>query len=567
MKKSILTAKFSAAIFAAVVLLAVSSNAWAGATIVINNLDGVNEGFNETTPAAPVGGNPGTTKGAQRLFAFTYAANIWGSTLDSNVPIVIDASFDPLATNVLGSAGATFIFSDFGHVGLYPGPEFPNTWYGSALADKRAGGDLNPGFADIRARFSSNFNFYLGVDNNHGALNDLVTVLLHEFAHGLNFQNFANVSTGANPLNQTDIYERHTLDTSTGLYWNQMTDAQRQASAIRYANVVWDGASVNAGVPSVLSFGSPEVRVLTPSAIAGLYQFGTAAFGPAISNPGVTATVVPAQDAANPTGPATTDGCTPFTNAAAVAGNIALVERGTCGFAVKARNATNAGAVAVIIYNNAGANAAAPPPGMAGDGINDPFVTIPAVSLSRDDGLAFVANPGLTAKLSTNLAIRAGANAAGMARLYAVKPVAPGSSISHFDTIASRNLLMEPAINPDLTHSVKPPEDLTLNLLRDVGWFPDADLDGVADDVDCESHSDLSPTVIVGGCDSGVPNFLFTTGCTLSDRIAHLGASAKNHGDFVSAVADLLNQLKKDGIITGAQKGSLQSCSANAQIP
>ena len=35
---------------------------------------------------------------------------------------------------------------------------------------------------------------------------------------------------------------------------------------------------------------------------------------------------------------------------------------------------------------------------------------------------------------------------------------------------------MEPAINPDLTHSVKAPEDLTLELLRDVGWFADADL-------------------------------------------------------------------------------------------
>jgi hypothetical protein len=32
-----------------------------------------------------VGGNPGTTLGAQRLAAFTYAANIWGNTLTSAV--------------------------------------------------------------------------------------------------------------------------------------------------------------------------------------------------------------------------------------------------------------------------------------------------------------------------------------------------------------------------------------------------------------------------------------------------------------------------------------------------
>ena len=41
---------------------------------------------------------------------------------------------------------------------------------------------------------------------------------------------------------------------------------------------------------------------------------------------------------------------------------------------------------------------------------------------------------------------------------------------------------MEPAINPDLTHSVQAPEDLTLAQLRDVGWFLDANVDGIPDD-------------------------------------------------------------------------------------
>ena len=67
-------------------------------------------------------------------------------------------------------------------------------------------------------------------------------------------------------------------------------------------------------------------------------------------------------DAADAAGPSTTDGCSPFTNAGAVAGKIALIERGTCGFAVKARNAAAAGALAAIIYNNP-ANAAAAPAG------------------------------------------------------------------------------------------------------------------------------------------------------------------------------------------------------------
>jgi hypothetical protein len=52
-----------------------------GATITVINNDGVNEGFNDPTPVSPVGGNPGTTLGAQRLYLFQYAANIWGSQI------------------------------------------------------------------------------------------------------------------------------------------------------------------------------------------------------------------------------------------------------------------------------------------------------------------------------------------------------------------------------------------------------------------------------------------------------------------------------------------------------
>jgi hypothetical protein len=51
--------------------------------------------------------------------------------------------------------------------------------------------------------------------------------------------------------------------------------------------------------------------------------------------------------------------------------------------------------------------------------------------------------------------------------LYAPNPVEPGSSISHWDTSAHPNLLMEPNLSSDLQHNV----DLTLPLLRDIGWF------------------------------------------------------------------------------------------------
>ena len=52
-----------------------------------------------------------------------------------------------------------------------------------------------------------------------------------------------------------------------------------------------------------------------------------------------------------------TDGCEPLTNG--VAGKIALIDRGTCTFKQKAVNAQAAGAIGVIIADNA---ADAPPP-------------------------------------------------------------------------------------------------------------------------------------------------------------------------------------------------------------
>jgi hypothetical protein len=553
-----LSNKLSMLMFALVFIALSGVDASAGpAQIIIVNINAPGVGFNDPTPAAPVGGNAGTTLGQQRLIAFQHAAAIWGTRLDSNVPIRIRAQFVALGTGVLGSASPVSVIRDF------PNAPLPGTWYHISLANKLAGVDLIPASDDISANFSSNFNFYLGLDGNHGAQPDLVAVLLHEFAHGLGFSQFANLNNGALFNGLPDVYNSKLLDLTTGLRWNQMTNAQRAASATRFGRVVWDGAFVTAGVPNVLIFGSPGVTAHTPAALAGPFQFGTAAFGPLIGNPNVTAPVIDAVDAVEVGGTAT-DGCSPFINAAAVAGKIVLIERGLCGFAQKARNASLAGAAAVIIYNNA-ANANVGPPGMADDGINGAFVTIPSVSVRRADGLNIVANiaAGVTATIGVDLSIRAGADAANRARVFAPFPVAGGSSISHYDTVAFRNLLMEPAINGDLTHKVKAPDDLTFELLRDEGWtFPDADGDGTADDEDCNPTSDVRPTIIIGNIDTGVPNTLFPGGCTSADLIMQLFAAAGNHGEFVSSVAHLTNEWVASGLITGKQKGAIQSAAA-----
>ncbi len=96
----------------------------------------------------------------------------------------------------------------------------------------------------------------------------------------------------------------------------------------------------------------------------------------------------------------------------------------------------------------------------------------------------------------------------------------------------------------------------------------DQDGDGIPNDQDQCRSSDLRATVVVGSCDSKVPNALFSTGCTIPDLIVQCANESKqNHGGFVSCVARLTSDLRDHGTLTGAQKGAIQSCAAGARIP
>lgn len=97
--------------------------------------------------------------------------------------------------------------------------------------------------------------------------------------------------------------------------------------------------------------------------------------------------------------------------------------------------------------------------------------------------------------------------------------------------------------------------------------FIDTDGDGIPDDEDACPESDLSPTVVIDGCDSGVDNSLGADGCTISDLIGECAEGVRNHGQFVRCVSHLTNDLKKAGVITGAEKGAIMSCAGQADIP
>ena len=100
----------------------------------------------------------------------------------------------------------------------------------------------------------------------------------------------------------------------------------------------------------------------------------------------------------------------------------------------------------------------------------------------------------------------------------------------------------------------------------------DTDGDGIPDDFpglrnDRCPDSILDETVIIDGCDSGVENVLLRRGCTISDRVEICADRARNHGKFVRCVSRLTNRLKRRGIISGKEKGSIQKCAAKADLP
>jgi PA domain len=478
---------------ATAVLLAFGAlSAAQAATITITSRDAPGVGFNDTTPVAPVGGNTGTTLGQQRLNVYRYVANIWEAALQSGVAITVSAAWEPLSCTatgaVLGSASAWNIWHDF------PGSK-PGTWTHQALANKLAGVNLSAGTpddgtgygnVDIKTQFNINLGntgcldgsgFYLGLDGITGGKINFVATLLHELGHGLGFSSLIRTSDGFRINAEGTAYvefgglpavwEEFMYDNTTGKSWLNMTSLERKASAINPLQLAWIGSNAVTAAAQTLS-NLPKLKISTPGPIAaGLYDYGTASFGP---TPTAGPTVIGAL--AN----VTTLGCTAAEMPASVAGKVAVINRGTCGFAVKAKNAQNAGAVGVIIVNNV----AGPAPGLGGA---DPTVVIPTVGLSQADGVTLRAGieaalkygsrtkPGsMTATLTTDPNRRAGADALGRPLLYTPAVLAAGSSVSHWDVSAFPNLLMEPSINADLTTLLVPPKDLTVPLFKDIGW-------------------------------------------------------------------------------------------------
>jgi cysteine-rich repeat protein len=251
----------------------------AAATITVVNYDDPNEGFNDSTPVTPVGGNSGTTLGAQRLIAFQHAVDVWGALISSDEEIRVAAQFNPLDCAedwaVLGQAGPEGFEHDF------DGAPKAATWYPDALADRLAGMDLYPSGDDIGAEFNSSIgapsclpltDWYYGLDASPpGSDLDFVTTILHELGHGLGFLTLVT-SSGAQFLGADDVFMLSLEDHSAGLLWPEMTNGERRDSSTDTGDLHWVGPEVVA-VSGSLTWGvdpdTGHVEMYAPSPYDG----------------------------------------------------------------------------------------------------------------------------------------------------------------------------------------------------------------------------------------------------------------------------------------------------------
>lgn len=224
-----------------------------------------------------------------------------------------------------------------------------------------------PGFSPdggTSRNFNFPFNIYAdSVTNQSAAITNLFYMnnKMHDIFYAFGFtpaaRNFQNTNFGLGGVGNDYV----NAEAQDGGGTNNANFASPvDGSKPRMQMYLW-----SATTPRIFYYNSPSVAVpRQPGA-------GTAQFGPALSTSGVTANVQLAS---------VIDGCTALP-AGSLTGKIGLIERGTCAFTVKVKNAQNAGALAAIIYNDS----------LNGDTLitmsgTDTTITIPSVFIGNTEG-------------------------------------------------------------------------------------------------------------------------------------------------------------------------------------
>jgi len=474
-------------------LLVLLGTAAAAAELQIQNNNNPGEGFNDATSANPTGLNFGTTRGDQALIVFQTAACIWGATVQSSVPIVVDSAFISATDDSRFACTSEGAVLGYARLAAYEtAPTFPNpqAGYVVALANALTGLDETPGKAHILARFNGDlgtaacpqlsWSFALEGEVDGGSQVSMVNTVLHELGHGLGYVSFVTPTTGDLSGNPPSIFDFHLFDVDAGTSWANESVTARETLAKMPAALGFDGEAVRAAIPLWLGY-APELLVTAQGAAAVALQFVPGEFSGPLTGSGPLALASPL------------DACTDLA-AGSLTGTVAVIVRGgtdpsdpngSCTFIAKSSRAAAAGAIGVIIFNNV---ASPPYVRMAGS----PAIAIPAVFVSQTDGQTLQAQ--VTAgPVDADFTVSSQRSNTDPTQtrvlLYTPTTVVPASSVSHWnDASYPQALLMEPFIESDMRLDM----DFTPEVMADLGW-------SVVRGLSVSVVKALEPTVPLGG--------------------------------------------------------------------
>jgi MYXO-CTERM domain-containing protein len=422
-------------------------------------------GFNDPTPATPLGANPGTTRGDQALIVFQTTAAMWGATVRSTVPILIDSEFVSSTTNsefACTADGTVLAFTQ--PAGYFNSASYPNPQAGYPIPLANALSGENNTSASL-AQFQVNINadlgtskcdfpaaWYFGLDTQipSGGIS-LLTTLLHEFGHGLGYSSLVDPTSGQGfpPLS---IFDYHIWDISNAVSWTSEAAPQRKQLVVTPDSLAFKGPAVQADIPTYLA--APPTLFATFNGVTTNLNFAQGEFSGPLTGTGTLVEAVPL------------DGCSDITNN--VQGKFALVERSfadagvVCTFISKAQRAADAGATGVIVFDAVDEDLIE----MAGT----PSLNIPATFISHSDGTTLQTELGagtVTAGYGTSTKISNTDPTGTMVLLYTPSTVKPGSSLIHWNNNSyPHTLMLEFANQPDIRLDM----DFTPDVMSDIGW-------------------------------------------------------------------------------------------------
>jgi len=201
--------------------------------------------------------------------AFTYAASVWATLINSSIPIRINACWANLGSPTTLGYSWSNIKRDFA------GAPQSGTFYSSSLANALHGSDIDPSNPDTYITYNNGFSWYFGTDGlTPSGQYDFVSVVMHEMGHSLNFT--GSMGYGTNRCTSStygcwgygpgavypNIYDRFTENSSGQALLNTVLFPNPSAvlgSQLIGGNLYFNGTNANA------ANGGGRVKIYAPS--------------------------------------------------------------------------------------------------------------------------------------------------------------------------------------------------------------------------------------------------------------------------------------------------------------